>query len=286
MTESTFDAYLYQLVENKQKFIGQIMTSKSPVRSAADVDETALSYAEIKALATGNPLIKERMDLEMDVSKLKMLKASHLSQRYALEDSLLKVYPQQIKRLEERIEGYKADIGTAERTAPPDKDAFAMTVSEQGFMDKAKAGEAILAATKKLTSPTAVPLGSYRGFPTELSFDAVSRNFHLTLVGSLKHDVELGGDALGNITRIDNVLERLPSKLNDCKDRLENTHTQQQSAQADVDKPFPQEGELEEKSKRLAELDALLNMDEKDDTLLEDGIDDPDKSERENAPVR
>lgn len=261
VTEETFDAYLYQLVENKQKFIGQIMTSKSPVRSAEDVDEQALSYAEIKALATGNPYIKEKMDLDVAVSKLKLLKQNHLSQKYALEDKIIKFYPQEIKRFEERIDGYNSDIERVKNNTVLNDDGFsAMIVEDVSYSEKKAAGTAILAACKAMTSPESKEIGSYRGFKLELSFETFEKQYVLTLVGSLRHSVPLGADVFGNISRIDNMISSLPDKMADCKERLADTKNQLENAKAEVERPFPQEEELSKKNERLAELNALLDM--------------------------
>ena len=271
VTEETFDAYLYQLVENKQKFIGQIMTSKSPVRSAEDVDEQALSYAEIKALATGNPYIKEKMDLDVAVSKLKLLKQNHLSQKYALEDKIIKFYPQEIKRFEERIDGYNSDIERAKNNTILNNDGFSdMVIEDVSYSEKKAAGTAILAACKAMTSPEPKEIGSYRGFKLELSFETFEKQYVLTLVGSLRHSVPLGADIFGNISRIDNMISSLPDKMADCKERLANTKNQLKNAKAEVERPFPQEEELSQKMERLAELNALLDMDHKDSEIVED----------------
>ena len=261
VTEETFDAYLYQLVENKQKFIGQIMTSKSPVRSAEDVDEQALSYAEIKALATGNPYIKEKMDLDVAVSKLKLLKQNHLSQRYSLEDRIIKFYPQQIKQGEERIAGYNADIERAKENTFLNSDNFSpMVIEDVTYDEKKGAGSAILVACKAMTSPEPKEIGSYRGFKLELSFETFEKQYVLTLVGSLRHSVPLGADIFGNISRIDNMISSLPDKMAGCKERLVDTKNQLENAKAEVERPFPQEEELSKKNERLAELNALLDM--------------------------
>ena len=261
VTEETFDAYLYQLVENKQKFIGQIMTSKSPVRSAEDVDEQALSYAEIKALATGNPYIKEKMDLDVAVSKLKLLKQNHLSQKYALEDKIIKFYPQQIKQGEERIAGYQSDIERAKENTYLNEDNFSpMVVEDVTYDEKKGAGSAILVACKTMTSPEPKEIGSYRGFNMELSFNSFEKEYVLTLVGSLRHSVLLGADIFGNISRIDNMISSLPDKMVGCKERLADTKNQLENAKAEVERPFPQEEELSKKNERLAELNALLDI--------------------------
>jgi hypothetical protein len=281
VTEGTFDSYLYQLVENKQKFIAQIMTSKTPVRVAEDVDETALSYAEIKALATGNPLIIEKCQLEMDVNKLKLLQASHLSQKYALEDKILKEYPQAIKRYTERIEGYKTDIATVEKD-PADKDHFPpMKVGGILYAEKANAGKAIIEACKDMTSPDPVAMGEYRGFQMILSFDSFSKEYRVTLSGALSHTVKLGTDIHGNITRLDNALDGLAASLQNCESNLADTQAQLAAAKGEVDRPFPQEQEYKEKSLRLKEVNALLNMDEKDHTVLDAS---PDEGDAEPAP--
>ncbi len=273
VTKETFDAYLYQLVENKQKFIGQIMTSKSPVRSAEDVDEQALSYAEIKALATGNPYIKEKMDLDVSVSKLKLLKQSHLSQRYALEDKVIKFYPAEIKRYENIIEGYQSDIGTAQSQSIFSEDGFsAMTVEDVTYTDKKAAGSAILEACKAMTSPDPKRIGDYRGFYLELSFDKFEKQYQITLVGMLRHTVPLGTDIHGNITRLDNMITSLPDKLKATEALLENTKKQFENAKEQIEKPFPQEEELRAKSERLTELNALLDMDHKENEIADGEI--------------
>ena len=282
VTEQTFDAYLYQLVENKQKFIGQVMTSKSPARSAEDVDEQALSYAEIKALAAGNPLIKEKMDLDIAVSRLQLLKANHLSQKYALEDRILKEFPQTIARLEQRIEGYSADIATAAQN-PSSKEYFPpMMVRNVTYDDKAGAGNALIEACKAMTSPDAVSIGSYRGFDLELSFDTLSKTYILYLVGKLRHRVELGTDVHGNITRIENVIEAFEQRKRSCQSQLGNATEQLEKAKTEVEKPFPQEEELTAKQARLRELNSALNMDERDDTIFDGDPDEPDTDQ----PIR
>ena len=224
MTENTFDSYLYQLVESKQKFIGQIMTSKSPVRSAEDIDEQALSYAEIKALCTGNPYIKEKMDLDIEVSRLKLLKANHLSQRYALEDQIIHQFPKEIRNLEQREEGYTYDIQRVEVSSHPNKDGFCpMEIEGTVYAEKKAAGSAILEACHAMKSPDPVPLGKYRGFTMELYFDPLSREYKITLVGSLRHTATQGTDLYGNIQRLDNTLESLPTRLQSTQDHLTNT---------------------------------------------------------------
>ncbi len=281
VTENTFDSYLYQLVEGKQKFIGQVMTSKSPVRSAEDIDETALSYAEIKALCTGNPYIKEKMDLDIAVQRLKLLKANHLSQRYVLEDQIIKVFPQKIAAYEQRIEGYKADMAHLETHTQPNEDGFSpMEVEGTVHTDKKAAGSAILAACKALTSPDAVPLGQYRGFSMDLSFDTVQRTFVITLKNELRHTVSLGTDILGNVQRLDNALAGLGNTLKACEDQLADTQVQFANAKVAVEQPFPQEDELKTKTARLDELNILLNLDKRENEIVDGERDEDDPPER------
>ena len=271
VTENTFDSYLYQLVESKQKFIGQIMTSKSPVRSAEDIDETALSYAEIKALCAGDERIREKMNLDTEVQKLKLLKANHLSQRYALEDQIIKEFPQKISALEQRIEGFKADIAHLAENSVPNADGFCpMEVEGTVFIEKKDAGCAILAACKAMTSPDAVPLGRYRGFAMELSFDSFSREYKITMGNALHHTTALGTDVFGNIQRMDNLLDGFGERLQACKEQLDNTKVQLANAQEQVKKPFPREAELKEKTARLDELNILLNMDKRENEIADD----------------
>ena len=267
VTENTFDSYMWQTIESKQKFISQIMTSKSPVRSCEDVDETALSYAEIKALATGNPYIREKMGLEIEVSRLKLVKANYLSQKYMLEDSLLKHYPKEIRLTQERINGYEADIALYERYKS--EDFPGMPLYGTHYTEKKEAGTAILEACKAMTSPEPKEVGSYRGFTLLLSYDIVAKVFRMTLRGELSHTVELGSDIHGNIQRMENVLESLPSRLSACEKALATLKEQMENAKAEVKKPFEQEQELSEKAARLAELDALLNMDKRENAALD-----------------
>ena len=269
VTEQTFDAYLYQLVEGKQKFASQIMTSKSPVRSAEDIDETALSYAEIKMLATGNPYIKEKMDLDIQVQKLKMLKSNFLSEKYGLEDKVIKFYPQQIAYLKSRVEGLTKDVKTAKlHPKPIDEQPLGMTVSGVSYSEKAEAGQAIINACKSMNSPDAIPLGEYRGFQMELYFDTVQRNYVVKLKGETSRDVPLGDDAHGNIVRIDNGIERFEETLADTKNSLENTEKQFETAKQEIEKPFAKEEELKAKTARLDELNILLNMDKKENEIV------------------
>ena len=269
VTEQTFDAYLYQLVEGKQKFASQIMTSKSPVRSAEDIDETALSYAEIKMLATGNPYIKEKMDLDIQVQKLKLLKSNFLSERYALEDKIIKYYPQRITALENRIEGLKQDVETAKQHPKPTDDRFVgMEVKGVFYSEKADAGKAIIEACKQMNSPDPIPLGKYRGFETELLFNTAERNYEVRLKGATSRNVPLGDDAHGNIIRLDNGIERFAESLSLAENDLENTKNQLETAKKEVQKPFIGEEELKTKLARLDELNILLNMDKRENEIV------------------
>lgn len=279
VTENTFDSYLYQLVESKQKFIGQIMTSKSPVRSAEDIDETALSYAEIKALCSGNPEIKEKMDLDVAVSRLKLLKANHLSQRYALEDQIIKEFPQRISAYEQRIEAYKEDMERLAENTKPNTDGFSpMIVEGITFTEKKAAGSAILEACQNMTSPAAVPVGRYRGFAMELSFDTLTRNYKVSLIDSLTHTAVLGTDIFGNIQRMDNLLEGFEDQMHNTEAQLENVKVQLENARAEVEKPFPQEEELQQKTARLNELNIKLNMDKRENEIVDGDRDEDEKS--------
>ena len=278
VTEGTFDAYLYQLVESKQKFISQIMTSKSPVRSAEDVDEQALSYAEIKALASGNPMIKEKMDLDIEVSKLKLLKANHLSQKYALEDAISKGFPKQIAETQARIAGYGADIATVKENTHPNGDSFSpLTLAGVTHADKKEAGAALLTMCQTMLSPEATQVGSYRGLTLELAFDTFAREYRLTMIGQLRHTVTLGTDVFGNLQRMDNALEGLPIKEQACREQLSNLQTQLETAKAEVQKPFPREEELTTKTARLEELNSLLNLDHKEPEIVDT---EPDEDQR------
>ena len=287
VTENTFDSYLYQLVEGKQKFIGQIMTSKSPVRACEDIDETALSYAEIKALCTGNPHIKEKMDLDIDVQRLRLLKANHLSQRYALEDQIIKELPQQIAKYEQYIEGYLSDMDRLKENTHPNEDGFSpMEVEGTVYTDKKAAGSAILAACKAMTSPEPVPLGQYRGFSMDLSFASLTREFKVTLKGALYYTTNLGTDVFGNILRLDNLLESMEERINTCREQLENTRMQLENAKLEVDKPFPQEDELKRKSARLDELNILLNMDKRESEIVDGDVGDEVTAPARGSPDR
>jgi len=267
VTENTFDAYMWQTIENKQKFISQIMTSKSPVRSCEDIDEQALSYAEVKALATGNPYIKEKMDLDIQVSRLKLLKSNYLSQKYALEDRVIKYFPQEIQRLEERIAKYEADISHYEQHRS--EDFPGMTLMGKEFLEKKDAGAELIGICKTMTSPQPKEIGSYMGFTLILSFSPVGQIFELSLKHELSHKIQLGADIHGNILRMDNALSNLQKGLEGCKNALVETKKQMANAREEAAKPFSQEDELTEKSERLAALDALLNMDKRESEMID-----------------
>lgn len=287
VTENTFDSYLYQMVEGKQKFIGQVMTSKAPARSAEDIDETALSYAEVKALCTGNPYIKEKMDLDIAVQRLKMLKASHLSQRYALEDKIAKAFPDQIAALEQKISGYKSDIELREAQTMPNEDGFSsMEVEGTAYIEKKAAGSALLAAAHNMTCPDAIPIGMYRGFAMVLSFDTFAKEYRLNLKGQLSHPISLGTDLFGNIQRIDNMLAGLESDLRQCEAQLDNARVQLSNAKAAVDKPFPQEDELKTKLARLDELNILLNLDKRENEIVDGEPDEGEPKEKKREMER
>ena len=270
VTEQTFDAYLYQLVESKQKFISQIMTSKSPVRSAEDVDEVALSFAEVKMLATGDARFKEKMDLDIQVSKLRVLKQSYLSEHYDLEDRVLKYYPQTIKEYEERIAGYENDAALAEQHKPQGEDKFCpMTLKGVTYTEKADAGEMLLAICKDYPMSAATEIGSYRGFRIEIYYDTVNAHYCMNLCGKAKHKVDLGADALGNLTRIENELSKLPARLEAAKTKKAETIAQLETAKEEIKKPFAFEDELKEKTERLNALNIELNLNEKDTSVMD-----------------
>lgn len=277
VTENTFDSYLYQLVEGKQKFIGQIMTSKSPVRSAEDIDETALSYAEIKALCSGNPHIKEKMDLDIEVQKLKLLRSNHMSQRYSLEDQLIRKFPKEIASMHQWIDGLEADMALLEDKTQPNADGFCpMVIGGQTYTEKKAAGTALLDACNALTSADPVPLGSYRGLKLTLCFDSFEKLFKISMQGTLTYKVGLGTDVFGNIQRMDNLLESMPTRQLDYKEKLKNLEIQVEIAKQEVEKPFPREEELKAKSARLDQLNILLNMDKRENEIV-DGL--PDEGE-------
>ena len=283
VTESTFDSYMWQLIENKQKFISQIMTSKAPVRSCEDVDEAALSYAEVKALATGNPAVKEKMALDVDVAKLKLLKANHMNNQYRLEDDIARNFPQQIAKLIEIIDSYKADIAHFSEHKITDPEQFSMEISGKVFTEKKEAGMALLAVCKDIKSvDAAMDIGSYQGFNMRIQFDSWSKEFILSVKHESVAKVRLGADALGNITRINNLLESYPEKLAEAEQRLKTVQEQLANAKEEVGKPFPKEEELNQKLERLSELNALLNMDEREDTETEQS----ESKEKEERPAR
>lgn len=288
VTENTFDAYLYQTLENKQRFISQIMTSKSPVRSAEDIDETALSYAEVKALATGNPYIKEKMDLDIQVSKLKLLKANHLSQRYTLEDRLLKILPLQIKSTEEKIAGLEKDVALFKEATQTVKDESVfpgMIIKGSNYTERTAAGAALLEVCKKMTSPEPQEVGNYLGFSLWLSFDSFQKEYKATLRGMLGHMVSLGADGVGNMTRLNNMLSDLPSKLQYARQQLTTLYQQVEVAKEQVAAPFEKEQELQVKSERLAELNILLNMDKRESEGIDAAPDEQQESTR-RSPQR
>ena len=283
VTESTFDSYMWQLIENKQKFISQIMTSKAPVRSCEDVDEAALSYAEVKALATGNPAVKEKMALDVDVAKLKLLKANHMNNQYRLEDDIARNFPQQIAKLTEIIDSYKADIAHFSEYKITDPEQFSMEISGKVFTEKKEAGMALLAVCQDIKSvDAAMDIGSYQGFNMRIQFDSWRKEFILSVKHESVAKVRLGADALGNITRINNLLESYPEKLAEAEQRLETVQEQMTNAKEEVGKPFPKEEELSQKLERLSELNALLNMDEREDTETEQS----ESKEKEERPAR
>ena len=282
VTEQTFDAYLYQLVESKQKFISQIMTSKSPVRSAEDVDEVALSFAEVKILATGDARFKEKMDLDIQVSKLRVLKQSYLSEHYDLEDRVLKYYPQTIKEYEERIAGYENDAAFAEQHKPQGEDKFCpMTLKGMTYTEKADAGEMLLAICKDYPMSAPTEIGSYRGFRMEIYYDTVNAHYCMNLCGKAKHKVDLGADALGNLTRIENELSKLPARLEAAKTKKAETIAQLETAKEEIKKPFAFEDELKEKTERLNALNIELNLNEKDTSVM-----DTEPEQKEEQPER
>ena len=282
VTEGTFDAYCWQLVEGKQKFASQIMTSKSPVRSCEDVDATALSYAEIKMLAADNPHIKEKMDLDIQVQKLRLLKSNYLSEKYELEDKIIKYYPTTIARTKETIAGLEKDISLAKEHPKPLDDTFVgIEVKGVSYSEKAEGGQKIIDACKEMTSPDPIPLGKYRGFDLELSFDTFEKAYQVKIKGCLSRSVSLGTDAIGNITRIDNAIEKIPERLEAKSRELSTLEQQFVTAKAEVEKPFDKEEELTEKTNRLNVLNGLLNVDKRENELV-DGA--PDEGDSVPAP--
>ncbi len=282
VTEGTFDAYLYQLVENKQRFISQIMTSKTPVRFAEDIDETALSYAEIKALAAGNPLIIEKTELDTQVAKLKLLKQTHLSNIYAMEDKVIKYYPNEIKRLEIRVQNIEDDIEHLNDNTDNTENFQGMIIDEKKILEKKEAGQKIINMCKSMTCKEPIEIGVYKGFKMILSFDTFDRTFHLDLKNKLSYNLALGSDLLGNIIRIDNTLGNIKNKLEKSKNDLAETRKQFENAKLETQRPFPQEEELKQKSKRLDELNIQLNLNKNDKEIIDDGLDIPENSENKN----
>ena len=282
VTEETFDAYLYQLVEGKQKFASQIMTSKSPVRSADDIDETALSYAEIKMLATGNPYIKEKMDLDIQVQRLRLLKSSYLSEIYALEDKIIKHFPQQIAVKKELVTALESDLATAQKHPKPLDDRFVgIEVKGVFYSEKAEGGQKIIDACQQMSSPDPIRLGTYRGFDLELSFNTMERTYEVKIRGAASRIISLGTDPAGNITRIDNAVEKISERLEAIKAELDGLEKQFEIAKVEVKKPFAKEQELKEKTDRLNVLNGLLNVDKRDNELADD-----EPGEVEEAPER
>lgn len=279
VTEGTFDSYSWQLIENKQKFVGQIMTSKSPVRSCDDIDEAALSYAEVKALATGNPHIKEKMDLDIQVSRLKLMKSNHMSQKYRLEDNITRIYPQQIEFLEEFIQAFQRDIEQYNEKLAANKQHFFMNVDGQLYTEKKDAGLAIIDMCKRLNGiNSTADIGEYLGFKLNLTFDSFNNRFLLNIKGYMSHRIEIGSDPIGTITRINHLLTAMPGKLQEAHTKLENINVQLETAKIEVTKEFPQEAELAQKQKRLSELNALLNMDQKESDTLALEVDETEDS--------
>lgn len=285
VTEGTFDAYLYQMIETKQKFISQIMTSKNPARTVEDIDATALSYAEIKALATGNPHIKEKMDLDIQVSKLQLLKQSFLSQKYEMEDKVMKQYPREIKEMMGQIADYEVDIALVKEHTPPDRETFpVMQIKGIVYNEKQEAGKAIISACKEMESPDPEIIGAYRGLTMELYYNTFGKEFVVNLKGKLKHQVTLGTDIHGNITRLDNAIAKFEDSLLWCREHLKTIKAQLEIARQEIEKPFPQEEELNKKVARLGELNAMLDMDKKERAILEaepdEGMEEQEKRSR------
>lgn len=278
ITRGTFDAYMFQLLENKQRYISQIMTGKSPARTMEDVDDVALSFAEIKALATGNPLIKEKMDLDIEVSRLQTLKQSYLSQKYRLEDRISKEYPKAIAQLEETIEQLEKDAAHVKAQGSLDKATFTMRVGQKIYTDKVKAGEALIQACQGIKDTDPVPIGTYLEWPMTLHYNAFSQEFKVKIGHKLKHSVTLGTNPEGNIARINNAIKGIETTLLMKKEALENTKTQLAKAKIEVAKPFTREQELKEKSARLFELNALLSADSKDIAVI-DSEPDPEETQ-------
>ena len=267
VTKGTFDAYMWQTIENKQKFISQIMTSKTPVRSCEDIDEQALSYAEVKALAVDNPYIMEKMTLDVEVARLKLVKANYLSQKYALEDKVLKYFPSEIRYMTERAQGYAADIALYGQNKTGEFPG--MTLQERQYAEKKDAGAELIGICKSMTSPEQREIGMYHGFALLLHYDTIAKTFRLTMKGTASHTIDLGTDVLGNIQRMENALSKLPERLDACNKSIRELHAQMENAKQEIQKPFGQEQELAEKTKRLATLDALLSIDKREPENLD-----------------
>jgi hypothetical protein len=287
-TQATFDSYLFQTVEKKQEFISQIMTSKSPVRSCDDVDEDALSYAEIKALCAGNPHIKEKMQLDVEVAKLKLLKSDHQSQQYRLQDDLLTNFPKRISESKGFIESFNMDLQRLETHKHSSEEGISpMTIGNKIYTDRGEAGAALMESFKGINTTTTAKIGSYRGFDMLLSFDTINKQFNLAMKGSMTHTVNLGDDAFGNITRINNAFDRIPQRLQSVEAQLQTLYDQTENAKAELEKPFAFETEFAEKSARLAELDSMLNMDEAPEpTLIGDEVEDAAKAAPSNVSAK
>lgn len=267
VTKGTFDAYMWQTIENKQKFISQIMTSKTPVRSCEDIDEQALSYAEVKALAVDNPYIMEKMTLDVEVARLKLVKANYLSQKYALEDKVLKYFPNEIRYMTERAQGYAADIAVYGQNKTDDFPG--MTLQDRQYAEKKDAGTELIGICKSMTNPEQREIGMYRGFTLLLHYDTIAKTFRLTMKGTASHTIDLGADVLGNIQRMENALSKLPERLDACNKSIRELQAQMENAKQEIQKPFGQEQELAEKTKRLATLDALLSIDKREPENLD-----------------
>ena len=267
VTKGTFDAYMWQTIENKQKYIGQIMTSKTPVRSCEDIDEQALSYAEVKALAVDNPYIMEKMTLDVEVARLKLVKANYLSQKYALEDKVLKYFPNEIRYMTERAQGYAADIAVYGQNKTDDFPG--MTLQDRQYAEKKDAGTELIGICKSMSNPEQKEIGMYRGFTLLLQYDTIAKTFRLTMKGTVSHTIDLGADVLGNIQRMENALSKLPERLDTCNKSIQELQTQMENAKQEIQKPFGQEQELAEKTKRLATLDALLSIDKREPENLD-----------------
>lgn len=268
ITEQTFDAFMWQTLENKQKFISQVMTSKSPARSCEDMDQAALNYAEVKALASGNPLIMEKTELDTEVTKLKMMKASYTSRHYDLEDALIRTFPKELSRTQNLIAGLQQDARTAFQNLPSDPDHFQITILGKVYTERKEAGAALLDACKQSVQDGGSILGEYAGFTLSANYSSFSQKYHLSIAGQITHDIELGTDPSGNLTRVNNALQHIPIKLKAAQKSLDNVQNQIAEAKAELQRPFPQEELLNEKQKRLNEVNAMLDLDKKEDDLF------------------